>query len=105
MGYIYLIHPRYYRYRGCGKKEISLPDNVYKIGRTDQCRVKDRLCSYGEYKNIYILEFDEDSSKVEYTCLRYFNKNFEKWEWGREYFIIEDIKKAISLMNRAWGCC
>jgi len=103
-GYIYLVQPKYYIHRSkWGNHTVRIPDNVYKVGQTEQIPLTKRLCKYGECKKIYVEIINNvkflSPVMVETRCIEYFKENFEKWNWGREYFIISDIEQAKRLIK------
>ena len=78
MGFIYLIQLAKY-------KNI----NVYKVGMTEQVKLKDRLNGYGKLGIDYFVEYFmkvHDSKKAEEKILQAFNQHFILYE-GREWFM------------------
>jgi len=94
MGFIYLIQLAKYKLKNI---------NVYKVGMTEQPKIKDRLNGYGKLGDDYFIEYFmkvHDAKKAEEKILQEFNQHFILYE-GREWFmgncneminIIKDIK-------------
>jgi hypothetical protein len=114
MGFIYLIQTSKYKLRNI---------NVYKVGMTEQLKIKDRLNAYGKLGDDYFIEFFlevDDAKKAEDEVLKLFNQHFLLYE-GREWFmgncneminIIKDINddkkicedKYASLLKKVKKC-
>ena len=80
MGFIYLIQTYKYKLRNI---------NVYKLGMTDQPKIKDRLNGYGKLGDDYFIEYFlevDDAKKAEDEVLKLFNQHFLLYE-GREWFM------------------
>jgi hypothetical protein len=70
MGFIYLIQTYKYKLRNI---------NVYKLGMTDQPKIKDRLNGYGKLGDDYFIEYFlevDDAKKAEDEVLKLFNQHF-----------------------------
>ena len=82
MGYIYLIKLA---------KFVQEDKNIYKIGRTGQANMNNRLRNYDrDYKLFYSI-YVEDPVKVEKEILKKFNNEFKRYNEGdykfaKEYF-------------------
>src|SRR6056300_1225862 len=78
MGFIYLIQLAKH-------KNI----NVYKVGMTEQLKLKDRLNGYGKLGIDYVVEYFmkvNGSKNIEEKILEIFNEHFILYE-GREWFM------------------
>jgi len=75
--YVYLIKER---------ESIQLNENIYKIGRTNQCHLK-RLAQYPKGSVLLLHLTCKNSTKVENDIKILFNKKYtQKREYGLEYF-------------------
>ena len=105
--YVYLIHLPIY------KSEIIVPNNVYKLGYTSRTigeRIIEHIGGYKQYKKykekikrVHIEEFNysaiRETQTTEEKCIYKFKKCFKKWYYGKEWFIIDDIDKAINIIK------
>ena len=93
MGLIYLIQLANF---------VTTNQNVYKIGRTEQSNMNNRLRNYDRGYELYIVMNVDDTLKVEKEILNAFNIKFKRYNLGdyknsREYFI-GDIDKMTDII-------
>ena len=93
MGLIYLIQLANF---------VTSNQNVYKIGRTDQSNMNNRLRNYDRGYELYIAMNVDDTLKVERKILNVFNSKFKRYDSGdyknsKEYFI-GDIDKMTDII-------
>lgn len=93
MGLIYLIQLANF---------VTTNQNVYKIGRTDQSNMNNRLRNYDRGYELYIVMNVDDTLKVEKEILNVFNSEFKRYNSddyknSREYFI-GDIDKMTDII-------
>ena len=93
MGLIYLIQLANF---------VTSNQNVYKIGRTDQSNMNNRLRNYDRGYELYIVMNVYDTLKVEKEILNTFNSEFKRYNLGdyknsREYFM-GDIDKMTDII-------
>ena len=93
MGLIYLIQLANF---------VTTNQNVYKIGRTEQSNMNNRLRNYDRGYELYIVMNVDDTLKVEKEILNAFNSEFKRYNSGdyknsREYFI-GDIDKMTDII-------
>ena len=93
MGLIYLIQLTNF---------VTTNQNVYKIGRTEQSNMNNRLRNYDRGYELYIVMNVDDTLKVEKEILNAFNSEFKRYNLGdyknsREYFI-GDIDKMTDII-------
>ena len=82
MGYIYLIKLA---------KFVQEDKNIYKIGRTGQANMNNRLRNYDRQYKLFYSIYVEDHVKVEKEIIKKFNNEFKRYNEGdykfaREYF-------------------
>ena len=93
MGLIYLIQLANF---------VTTDQNVYKIGRTEQSNMNNRLRNYDRGYELYIVMNVDDTLKVEKEIISAFNIEFKRYDLGdyknsREYFI-GDIEKMTDII-------
>ena len=93
MGLIYLIQLANF---------VTTDQNVYKIGRTEQSNMNNRLRNYDRGYELYIVMNVGDTIKVEKEIINAFNSEFKRYNLGdyknsREYFI-GDIDKMTDII-------
>ena len=93
MGLIYLIQLANF---------VTTNQNVYKIGRTEQSNMNNRLRNYDRGYELYIVMNVDDTLKVEKEILIAFNSEFKRYNLGdyknsREYFM-GDIDKMTDII-------
>ena len=93
MGLIYLIQLANF---------VTSNQNVYKIGRTEQSNMNNRLRNYDRGYELYIVMNVDDTIKVEKEIINAFNSEFKRYNLGdyknsREYFI-GDIDKMTDII-------
>ena len=93
MGLIYLIQLANF---------VTTNQNVYKIGRTEQSNMNNRLRNYDRGYELYIVMNVDDTIKVEKEIINAFNSEFKRYNLGdyknsREYFI-GDIDKMTDII-------
>ena len=93
MGLIYLIQLANF---------VTTDQNVYKVGRTDQSNMNNRLRNYDRGYELYIAMNVDDTLKVEQKILNVFNSKFKRYDSGdyknsKEYFI-GDIDKMTDII-------
>ena len=93
MGLIYLIQLANF---------VTTNQNVYKIGRTEQSNMNNRLRNYDRGYELYIVMNVYDTLKVEKEILNTFNSEFKRYNSGdyknsREYFM-GDIDKMTDII-------
>lgn len=98
MGYIYLIKLA---------KFVLEDKDIYKVGRTDQSNMNNRLRNYDrDYKLFYSI-YVEDPVKVEREILKKFNTEFKRYNEGDYKFVKEyfegDKDIMINIINNV--CC
>ena len=93
-GYIYFVKPSEEKIQT--KSNIN-KDNIYKVGRS--WSTFRPLKDYG--KNVQILKIFKVSNqyKCEKKIIKTFDKYFDKAPSGDEYYFIDDIDKALHLME------
>ena len=82
MGYIYLIKLANF---------VQEDKNIYKIGRTEQSNMNNRLRNYDRNYKLYYSIYVEDPVNVEKEILKKFNNEFKRYNEGdyknaKEYF-------------------
>jgi len=106
--YVYLIHLPIYK-----SDKIIVPNNVYKLGYTSRTigeRIIEHIGGYEQYKKyeekikrVHIESFNymalKETQTTEEKCIYKFKKCFKKWDYGKEWFIIDDIYKAINIIK------
>ena len=93
MGLIYLIQLANF---------VTTNQNVYKIGRTEQSNMNNRLRNYDRGYELYIVMNVDDTIKVEKEIINAFNSEFKRYNLGdyknsREYFM-GDIDKMTDII-------
>ena len=98
MGYIYLIKLANF---------VQEDKNIYKIGRTGEANMNNRLRNYDRNYKLFYSIYVEDPVKVERVILKKFNNEFKRYNEGdykktKEYF--EGNKDImINIINQV--CC
>ena len=98
MGYIYLIKLANF---------VQEDKNIYKIGRTGEANMNNRLRNYDRNYKLFYSIYVEDPVKVEKEILKKFNNEFKRYNEGdykyaKEYF--EGNKDImINIINQV--CC
>ena len=98
MGYIYLIKLANF---------VQEDKNIYKIGRTEQANMNNRLRNYDRNYKLFYSIYVEDPVKVERVILKKFNNEFKRYNEGdykktKEYFE-GDKDIMIKIINQV--CC
>jgi hypothetical protein len=75
-GYLYILHYKNDKY-----------DNVYKIGKTTQTNINDRVKQYSKAYNLKKYIYVSNCHIYEKEIIKKFKKKFKKYEKGNEYFI------------------
>ena len=95
MGYIYLLQPVEF---------VTKNKNIYKIGKTNQNNTLQRLRGYDRGCKLYLEIFCDNCDNKEKKLLELFKINFTQYNdndynESREYFIIDDINKAVFIIH------